>query len=132
MFIFNSGYYKQTKGAHMESPISGLPAEFKYRPLKNNILKNIKLAPSTYIRYNYDISAVSDHVLQILKDFLEKINKIDNDIQFTMEIENKNKTLPLLDILLIKQGNKFNRKVYRKKVKLDHIMPNDARASMDL
>lgn len=54
-----------------------------------------------------DIFAVWDRGLTALKDFLLKIYKEDNKIQFTVEILNNN-TFPFLDILLVKEGNIIN------------------------
>lgn len=125
VFTFNNRYYKQIKGAPMGWSISGLFAEFKLRRQENNILKNIKPAPSKWIRYIDDVFAVWDHGLPALKFFFKKINKVESNIQFTRKLENNN-TLQFLDILLIKKGNKIFKNVYRKKVKLDHIILNDA------
>lgn len=90
VYIFNNKHCKQTKGAPMGSPISGRLVEFKLRLSENYILKNIKPAPSTQVRYADHMFGNQEHGLETQKYFLEKINKVDNDIQCTIEIENNN------------------------------------------
>lgn len=101
VFIFNIRYHKQTKGAPWNHP-HDLLAEFQLRLLENNMIKNIKSAPSTRIR-NVNIFAVWDHGLPTLKDFQGKLNKVNSNIQPTMELENNN-TVPIHRYPTYKRG----------------------------
>ena len=60
-----------------------------------------------------DIISVWNYGVEELKSFLEHLNFWGGDLKFTIELEEDNK-LPFLDVLLLKNENSLNFKIYRK------------------
>ena len=86
------------------------PSPFKY------------IIPNTvhYIRYIDDILLIYPQDLD-LHSITDRLNNVEPSIKFTYELE-YNSTLPFLDILLIRNINKLEFKIYRKSTcKNDHI-----------
>nr|XP_012143822.1 PREDICTED: uncharacterized protein LOC105662853 [Megachile rotundata] len=114
-FIFQDTYYEQVSGAAMGSPISPVVADIYMEYLENYILNNAPLKPSQWFRYVDDTFVVWSHGREKLGEFLDYINSLDPNIQFTMEIENPDRSLPFLDTLITRKADgTLGHKVYRK------------------
>ncbi|XP_076397942.1 uncharacterized protein LOC143266273 [Megachile rotundata] len=114
-FIFQGTYYEQVSGAAMGSPISPVVADIYMEYLENYILNNAPLKPSQWFRYVDDTFVVWSHGREKLGDFLNYINSLDPNIQFTMEIETPDRSLPFLDTLITRKADgTLGHQVYRK------------------
>ena len=97
-FKFNDTFYKQSVGSTMGGPSSPMFAEIALEELENMCLKTLKTSILFYRRY------VDDWFLVVKKsdvDFVfNTLNNQNNLLQFTLEIESRNK-LNSLDTTLI-------------------------------
>nr|XP_012149152.1 PREDICTED: uncharacterized protein LOC105663622 [Megachile rotundata] len=85
-FVFQGTYYEQVSGAAIGSPISPVVADI-------------------YMEYVDDTFVVWSHGREKLGEFLDYINSLDPNIQFTMEIENPDRSLPFLDTLITRKAD---------------------------
>ena len=101
----------------MGSPLSGVLACIYLEFLESGPFKYIISNTPHYFRY---IDDIYPHDLN-LHSITDKLNNVEPSLKFTYELE-YNYTLPFLDILLIKNINNLEFKVYRKPTcKNDHI-----------
>ncbi|XP_076655132.1 uncharacterized protein LOC143360299 [Halictus rubicundus] len=113
-FLFQDTYYKQISGAAMGSPISPIIADIYMEDLENRILKNAPRKPTQWFNVD-DTFVVWSHGRDTLDDFLHYINSLHPNIQFTMEIENEDKSLPFLTVLVTRKINgSLGHRVYMK------------------
>lgn len=120
-FSFRGEYYEQSGGVAMGSPSLLL--------LQTCIWKNLKSYPSTPTTWNKKfgkdllmIRVVWQHGKEELTRFLNHLNNISKDIQFTMEIE-ENGWIPFLDILIIRKLDGYlDHKVFRKKTHIENYL----------
>ena len=110
-FIFDNQVYQQNVGVATESTLRPVLAgifmvelENRIIPILGNMVLNWKRFVDDTIVY---IKNASIHIV------LSKINSFHPNIEFTYEIEKANK-VPFLDVLLIRNGNFTETKVYRK------------------
>ncbi|XP_076659914.1 uncharacterized protein LOC143363201 [Halictus rubicundus] len=114
-FSFQDTYYEQVSGAAMGSPISPIIADIYMEHLENQILNDAPLKPTQWFRYVDDTFVVWSHGRDTLDNFLQYINSLHPNIQFTMEIENTDRSLPFLDVLITrKPDGSLGHQVYRK------------------
>ena len=113
-FIFNDKFYRQTDGVGMGLPLGPTFANIFMCHHESNWLDNCPLEskPIFYRRY------VDDCFLLFRKKshagrFLEFLSQQHRNIKFTMEEEKEN-TLPFLDVLVRHHGNQLATSVYRK------------------
>ena len=78
--------------------------------------------PNFYIRYVDDCLAVF-YSEQQADDFLQDLNSISPEIQFTME-KAKNKAINFLDMTVLLEGNSFKTKWYIKPTNTGLYIPN--------
>ena len=84
--------------------------EFEKKALATSTLK-----PGFWLRYVDDTLSSWAHGLENLHRFLEHINSLHPSIKFTLEMQKEDKTIPLLDVLLIiQEDGSLGHKVYRK------------------
>jgi len=69
--------------------------------------------PSLWLRYVDDTCVIWPHGLDSLQEFCYHINSLIPTFKITMEIETDSVN-PLLDVLVIREGNTMNIKIYRK------------------
>ena len=121
-FKHNNTFYKQKFGLPMGSPLSGVLACIYLEFLKSGPFKYIIPNTAHYFRYIDDILLIYPQDLD-LHNITDKLNNAEPSLKFTYELE-YNYTLPFLDILLIKNINKLEFKVYRKttRKKLPHSL----------
>ena len=103
----------------MVSPLSPVIANFFMEDFEERALNQATLKPTCWYRYVDDTFVIWPHGKTSLTTFLEHLNGLHNNIQFTMEIE-ENGRLPFLDIDLYKKGDgSLGHKVYRKPTHTD-------------
>jgi hypothetical protein len=110
-FKFENNFYKQKEGLSMGNPLSPVLSILFMEFLEAKNLNNINEIILWY-RYVDDVFAIikGNCDIQII---LNKINKWDENIKFTYEIETNDK-LPFLDILIMRHMNNLKFKVFRK------------------
>ena len=115
-FTYNNTVYQQNDGVTMGSPLGPvLPGIFMVE-LENSLVP--KLNESMTLKWRF-----VDDTVMFVKNYsivyvLDQLNNFHKRIQLTYEIEYNNK-LPFLDVLLIKNANNINTRVYRKATNTD-------------
>ena len=110
-FTFNNQVYQQNDGLAMGSPLGPVLAGIFMVELETRIIPTSGNTVLNWERFVDDkIGYVKNGSIDII---LSKLNSFHPNIQFIYEIEEKNK-LPFLDVLLIRNGNFIETKVYRK------------------
>ncbi|XP_076247886.1 LOW QUALITY PROTEIN: uncharacterized protein LOC143187549 [Calliopsis andreniformis] len=123
-FLFQGTYYEQVSGAAMGSPISPVIADIFMEHLEDRILKGAPLKPSQWFRYVDDTFVVWSHGKDTLNNFLKYINSLHPKIQFTMETETEEQTIPFLDVLVTrKPDGTLGHQVYRKPTHTNRCLP---------
>ena len=124
-FTFNNNFFVQKDGLPMGSPLSPLLAElfmdsFECNLFSNNKIKNIIF----WYRYVDDILCLFNGTSRQVTSFLNTLNSLEPNIQFTVEIE-KDNSINFLDLTIDhKNKNKFNFQIYRKPTYTDTIIPS--------
>ena len=117
-FVSNGAVYSQQEGIAMRSPLGPLYVDvymnYAESELKDKLISNGML----YYKRFVDDSFVLIKEKADSNKLLSTLNSLDTSIQFTME-EEKNNTLPFLDILITKVENivgqtQFSTSIYRK------------------
>ena len=118
-FQYTNIFYKQKFGLPMGSLLSGVLACNYQEFLESGPFKCIIPNTTCYIRYINNIQLIYPQDLD-LHSITDRLNNVEPSIKFTFELE-FNSTLPFLDILLIRNINKQEFKVYHKPTcKNDH------------
>lgn len=121
---FNNNIYEMKSGQPMGSVKSLLSTnifmdfiEEQIFKTKHNIIKNV-----FWCSYIDGIFCIWNNNLNILNIFLNFINNIHPNIQFTIKIENDNK-INFLDFTTYKDLNTEEYSIYRKPTHTDIVMP---------
>lgn len=112
-FQYNNEYYQQDFGMAMGSPLSPFLSNIFMEDFESTHIENYNLKPIIWWRYIDDIFSIYPHNENNLNDFLLYINSKETTIKFTIEKEENNQ-LPFLDILITKDSQHFETKIYRK------------------
>lgn len=112
-FQFRGEYFEQINGLPMGAPLSPLLANIFVENIETIALDSYFLKHIFWGRYMDDIISVWDYGEEELKGFLEHLNCLGGDLKFTVELEENGK-LPFLDVLLLKNQNSLDFKIYRK------------------
>jgi len=99
-FKFNETYYKQTFGAPMGSPTSGLFADIVMDDLETSCLNKLSFTPLFFYRYVDDIMTCIPTIK--INEIISVFNSYNERLQFTYELENNN-SINFLDLKFIKQ-----------------------------
>ena len=119
-FQYNNIFYKQKFGLPIGSLLCGVLACIYLEFLESGLFKYIIPNTAHYFRYIDDILLIYPQDLDFYS-ITDRLNNVEPSIKFTYESE-YNSTQPFLDILLIRNINKLEFKVYRKPTwKNDHI-----------
>ena len=114
-FTFQKEFYEHVEGVAMGSPLSPIVANLYMEKFKKEAIEPFPLKPKRWKRYVDDHHVVWPHGEDNLAKFLEHINKQNNRIRFTMELETNN-SLPFLDVLIsMKEDGSIAHQVFRKK-----------------
>ncbi|XP_053691601.1 uncharacterized protein LOC128740115 [Sabethes cyaneus] len=101
-FQYNNKFYQQINGTAMGSPLSPILAEIVMDTLIKATLETTATTVPVIKKYVDDLFlAVHQHQIQ---EIIDDFNKYHPSLQFTCE-EEKDNTLPYLDMLLIRQEN---------------------------
>ena len=119
-FSFEDEEYVQHRGLAMGSPLSPVAACFYMEMLENEHFQKIMGDQSIWMRYIDDVIVVTPEETD-LDEKLARLNEIDMNIQFTIEVENERK-LPFLDMLIIRSEDKLKFKVYRKQTNKEDLI----------
>ena len=112
-FQFQDKYYEQIEGAAMGSPLSPIVANLFMENLEEEAIRSSPLQPKLWRRYVDDTFVIWPHGQEELQRFHQHLNGIHPSIHFTME-EEKECTLPFLDVLVSRGHDKLLTSVYRK------------------
>ena len=114
-FTFQNEFYEQVEGVAMGSPLSPIVANLYMERFERQAIESFPLKPKIWKCYVDDTDVVWPHGEDNLAKFLEHLNKQNNSIRFTMELETKN-SLPFLDVLISKrEDGSIAHQVFRKK-----------------
>ena len=120
-FSFRGVIYQQVYGTAMGSPVSVVVANLVMEHREEKALSTFSSPPVFWKRYVDDVCTAIDRT-KILA-FLEHLNNIHPSIQFTHEMENSNKCLPFLDVLLERNDDgSLSTSVYRKPSHTDRYL----------
>jgi len=113
-FCIDGQFYEQIDGVAMGSPFSPVIANFYMEDFEMKAKEKATHKPACWYGYVDDTFVIWPHGQEKLMDFLNHLNGIHNNIQFTMEIEEESH-LPFLDIdIYRKMEGSLGHKVYRK------------------
>jgi hypothetical protein len=97
----------------MGSPLSLVIANFYMEDFEKNAIEQATHKPVCWFRYADDTFVIWPHDQGKLENFLNHLNELHNNMQFTMEKEQEGH-LPFLDIgIYIKTDGSLGHKVYR-------------------
>ncbi|XP_058446374.1 uncharacterized protein LOC131427320 [Malaya genurostris] len=119
-FKFRGKFYKQLQGAPMGNPLSPFLCVLFMANLEE-LLNKQGLLPNRWWRYVDDIFCIIKR--NDLSNFLEIINNLHKNIKFTYE-EEKDNSLPFLDILIVREAKSLTFEIYRKPTNTDRVIPN--------
>ena len=111
-FTFNDVEYEQHQGLAMGSPLSPVAAGLYMELLEDDHYQEIIGTGSVWMRYVDDVIVVTPDDIDLDKK-LDRLNEVDANIQFTIEVE-KDRSLPFLDVLIMRTDSGLRFKVYRK------------------
>ena len=97
-FTFQDKFYEQVEGAAMGSPISPIVANLYMEDFEMRALNTAPQPPLMWKRFVDDTCVIIKAAQQ--QSFLNHINSIDKNIQFTSEEPRLDGSIPFLDILL--------------------------------
>ena len=117
-FSFQGKFYEQVEGAAMGSPLSPIVANIYMENFEVEAMRSAPSPPQFWKRYVDDTFTI----LQSSKkeEFLEYLNSIDQQIQFTAENQREDGAMPFLDILVSPgRDGSLSTSVYRKPTHTD-------------
>ena len=124
-FTFWNQYYEQVEGAAMGSPISPMVANFYMENFETRAISTSPHTPLMWKRFVDDTCVIIKEAHK--QEFLEYINSIDPNIQFTSEDSKAGGSMPFLDILITPTENgRLNTSVYRKPTHTDMYLKWDS------
>ena len=86
-FCFDGQYFEQTDGVAMCLPLSPIISNFFMEGFEEKALNQATLIPTCWYRYVVDTFVIWPHGKDNLTEFLEHLNGLHKNMQFTMEIE---------------------------------------------
>ena len=110
-FSFNDIMYRQINGILMGSPLGHILVNIFVGFHKRQLLEKFP-KPNVYLHYVDDTFVSFSSRSEALK-FFPKLNNLQLSLAFTME-EEKNNTLPFLDVLIEREESAFLTSIYRK------------------
>lgn len=129
-FMFNNKFYKQIEGLAMGSSFSPFCAEFFMNYFENELFKsNHYLIKNIFRWYRYvdDVFCIWTGSTRQLNCFLNKVlNKIDKNIQFTLEIGDRHINFLDLSLSINDDTNMFDFNIFRKDTFTDIVIPNSS------
>ena len=119
-FVFEGQEYVQHRGLAMGSPLSAVMASLYMEMLEKDEFVRIMGRNSEWFRYVDDVLVVVPRNVNI-ENKLRMLNRVNEYIQFTVELEVDNK-LPFLDTVIHRCDNSVKFSVYRKPTNKDDFI----------
>ena len=124
-FVFQGGFYEQTEGAAMGSPLSPIIANLYMEAFEKKAINTSPTPPSLWRRFVDDTLVIIKKTQK--ESFISHINSIDDKIQFTMEDSREDGSMPFLDTLVTQcSDDSLSTKVYRKPTHTDLYLQWDS------
>ena len=120
-FSYQGVFYKQVYGTAMGSPVSVVVANLVMEDIESRALSSFSPSPVFWKRYVDDVCCAVKE--EDVIPFLQHINSIHPSIQFTHELEDDDRCLPFLDVLLYRsEDGSVSTSVYRKPTHTDRYL----------
>ena len=117
-FSFQGKFYDQVEGAAMGSPLSPIVANIYMETFEVEAIRSAPSPPIFWKRYVDDTFTILESSKK--QEFLEHLNSIDQQIQFTAEEPREDGAMPFLDILVSPgRDGSLSTAVYRKPTHTD-------------
>ena len=113
IFTFKNVLYRLICGAPMGSCISPVVANIFMEYVERQALTFFREPPKIWIRYVDNIFCIINY--SMIDEFLQDINSISPNIQFTVELE-KDRSLPFLDVQITRNANNTLRTTINQKL----------------
>ena len=124
-FTFQNKHYEQIEGTTMGSPISPTVANLYMEDLESKAIQSAPHPPAFWKRFVDDTFVIIKSFHK--QEFLDHINSIDTNIQFTSEESREDGSVPFLDMLIIPQEDgTFHTTIYRKPTHTDMYLQWDS------
>jgi hypothetical protein len=123
-FKFNGKYFKQPNGLAMGSPLSPILADIYMDHFEKNLFSSSsELTKNVLCWYRYvdDVFCVWGGSKRQLQLFLTRLNSLNKNLKFTIEVE-ENNSLPFLDLKISKLNNKLDFSIFRKDSYTDQVI----------
>jgi hypothetical protein len=127
-FEYDKKMYSQNDGFVMGSPLSAILSELYMQNYESINILNHKVYKQyiiAYFRYVDDTFILFKGTNRQAEVMVNNLNKINKNIQFTLETQIDNK-INFLDLTINISNNKFNFNIYRKPTQTDTIIRNDS------
>jgi len=122
-FSFDHQFYCQTLGAPMGSPLSSILAEVVMQHLETTILPHfLEFFSLFWFRYVDDIFILSSASTSSIQTILDRMTNHTPQITFSLQPE-ANDQLSFLDVLITREGNRFQTQVFHKPTANTSIIP---------
>ena len=123
-FQWRDKFYEQSAGTSMGSPISPVLADIFMEEFEQTAIATADHRPKIWLRYVDDTFVIWEHGQENLQLFLDHLNGLHSNIQFTMEQE-KNGSISFLDVEVTRrEDGGLARRVYRKPTHTDRYLNN--------
>ena len=119
-FKYNGNIYEQTFGMSMGSPLSPVLSNLFMEEFEKKALSTAPHPPKYWGRYVDDTGVVGRGEHQ--QELFDHINKQHDSIGFTIEREDENNSLPMLDLRMERKDDKIITDIYRKPTHTDHYL----------
>ena len=117
-FSFQGKFYEQVEGAAMGSPLSPIVVNIYMENFEVEAITSAPNPPQFWKRYVDDTFTILQSSTK--DEFLERLNSIDQQIQFTAEEQREDGAMPFLDILVTpRRDGSLSTSVYRKPTHTD-------------
>ena len=124
-FTFQNKYYEQIEGTAMGSAISPIVANLYMEDLESKAIQSAPHPPVFWKRFVDDTFVIIKSFHK--QEFLDHINSIDTNIQFTIEESSEDGSMPFLDMLILPQEDgSFHTTIYRKPTHTDMYLQWDS------
>ena len=124
-FTFRGKFYEQVEGAVMGSPISPIVANLYMEEFETRAIQSSPNPPLLWRRFVDDTFVIMKKCHR--EEFLQHLNSVDKNIQFTSEEPGPEGALPFLDILIKPdQEGRLHTTVYRKPTHTDQYLHWDS------
>mgnify|MGYP001824971233 CR=1 FL=1 len=112
--------YEQSYGMSMGSPLSPVLSNLFMEYFEEKALTSAPHPPRFWGRYVDDTGVIIKKEYE--QELFDHINSQHNSIKFTIEKEDKDNSLPMLDLKLIRKDNTITTDIYRKPTHTDHYL----------